>query len=488
MTAMDSNLGQDQLRRSVLIQQHIQLFEEGHRSKLSASYNQTDRSQLPIDGIASFCKLVAELRIGFKPRTMERPWAIQAGKGGNAIVECHRYVPGKQFDNFNTVTGDTVTLKAISLDPTRTGECYAVKRLHCGGSGAASNEAYQYDQLATELRVLAYSAMRDHKNILNILGVAHYLSEPLLVLEDANCGDLLQFMQFDLIKVRRTLELKMKLCADVARGLEVLHNHEVVHGDLKNVNILITCTNTEFFRNNTDSTSSIMCRNFVAKLCDFGLSLILSDHTSTSVFPKVYTDYWSAPEVLSRKPISKTMLPRIDVYSAGLVFASIFLEGNHPYSALAERISTPEKPFNAGMVNDMRQTSDLSTPIAFAKFVLEIFPLLLRVPTGYDDEMTVNFGNMYCAWELNIFSKILTVTLQEEPDRRLSSGGELLQFLVHIWNDTTMWEWRNHREQNCSGALADFENNFKASVEFIPSDLLPYELSSVNRGAGTCGW
>src|SRR5205823_6336625 len=110
--------------------------------------------------------------------------------------------------------------------PTRTGGFYAVKRLTYGktsGSGISRSKAPEYDQLATELRVLACPAMRSHENILNILGVAHYLAEPMLVLEDANCGDLPQFLKNHLIFPRRLLELKMRLCLDVARGLEVLH-------------------------------------------------------------------------------------------------------------------------------------------------------------------------------------------------------------------------------------------------------------------------
>ncbi|KAJ3571924.1 hypothetical protein NP233_g3440 [Leucocoprinus birnbaumii] len=72
-------------------------------------------------------------------------------------------------------------------------------------------------------------------------------------------------------------------CSDVARGLEYLHDESIIHGDLKELNILI---------------------NALGRACiaDFGLSVIKSNKTFgftvTTCVPMGRTNRWAAPELL----------------------------------------------------------------------------------------------------------------------------------------------------------------------------------------------
>jgi serine/threonine protein kinase len=410
-------------------------------------------SEHPIDGIASFCRLVSELGVKFKTRSTEKPWALRAGEGGCGVVECHRYVPGRQFNSFNTRDKATNGLKAHASDPTRTGQYYAVKRLtaySAGGDGQQLNQlnSERLNQLATELRILAHLPMRNHPNILQLIGVEFLLAEPVLVLEDANCGSLSQFMKCperSAMFTRQVFELKWNFCLDIARGLEVLHNHGVIHGDIKDDNILIFCHDTNHYQANRMVISDSTCRNFSAKLCDFGLSTILTDENSEEVLPKGSTKGWAAPEVESKVSITKEMLPKIDIYSAGVVFATLFLGGTHPFDAFAATLSSTA---TRTAVLEILKNPEIK-PLNLAQYALTNQKLITELQPGFK----VNMGSWYCGWELERICKLLDHTYAESPQDRLDSGSELVKSLQVIWQAPT---WRSHRER-CTGTVAEFE-------------------------------
>jgi serine/threonine protein kinase len=92
---------------------------------------------------------------------------------------------------------------------------------------------------------------------------------------------------------------------DISRGLVYLHKENVVHGDLKAVNVLMD-----------DSAKAV--------LCDFGLSRVKSDVTTrtarVNTTPLVGSRNWMAPERLVRGTLRKPC----DVYSFGMTVYEIY--------------------------------------------------------------------------------------------------------------------------------------------------------------------
>jgi tRNA A-37 threonylcarbamoyl transferase component Bud32 len=149
-----------------------------------------------------------------------------------------------------------------------------------------------------EVRVLATAV---HPCIVKFIGATD--SAPFcIVTEWMRNGSLYQELHEDqaLNPTQRTIA-----AFDIARGMEYLHSHHIIHRDLKSLNVLF------------DSEHS-------AHICDFGLS---RHEDESSLFThQIGTTHWMAPEILSSLPYDKS----VDVYSYGIVLWEI-LTGSFPY-------------------------------------------------------------------------------------------------------------------------------------------------------------
>ncbi|XP_040997394.1 probable serine/threonine-protein kinase SIS8 isoform X1 [Juglans microcarpa x Juglans regia] len=90
---------------------------------------------------------------------------------------------------------------------------------------------------------------------------------------------------------------RMRMARDVARGMNYLHTSHppIVHRDLKSPNLLVD-------------------KNWVVKVCDFGLSR-MKHHTFLSSKSTAGTPEWMAPEVLRNEQANE----KCDVYSFGVI-------------------------------------------------------------------------------------------------------------------------------------------------------------------------
>ena len=171
----------------------------------------------------------------------------------------------------------------------------------------------------TEYHALIYPPLFHHANIIDFLGfawgsnpfsAAHRL--PALVVEFAEHGTL-----GDLLRKHRTLEVSIKhmLCLDIVRGLDALHGAGLVHGDVKADNVLI-CSHAN--------------RHFVAKIADFGFSVV--EATETAEVWIGGTKPWRAPEATNA--IEVGLLRHTDTYSLGLLIWLICIDGRSPFDLL----------------------------------------------------------------------------------------------------------------------------------------------------------
>ena len=95
---------------------------------------------------------------------------------------------------------------------------------------------------------------------------------------------------------------KMIILLGISFGMEYLHQHKIMHRDLKPLNILL------------DS-------NFYPKICDFGLSKTIS--TSIKLNTCLGTKPYIAPEMVTMNP---SYNEKADVYSFGLIMYSLLYD------------------------------------------------------------------------------------------------------------------------------------------------------------------
>jgi serine/threonine protein kinase len=217
--------------------------------------------------------------------------------------------------------------------------CLKAPNFASGGNAnvnsTAAKDAFRkeyYHTALQELRVLLHPQLRDHENIINLFGLdiqEDYddcaVAWPVLVMENAEYGTLDTLQQ----DICLDAELAGILLLDVARGIQALHQCNIIHGDVKSENVLI-CRHRQ--------------RKYVARLADFGLSLINPDgvsKTSTYRLPGG-TFLWSAPE--SDTELSVQGLRQTDVYSFGLTAWRVLVNHPNPYKLIppaALRLQNP---------------------------------------------------------------------------------------------------------------------------------------------------
>ncbi|XP_044464096.1 serine/threonine-protein kinase EDR1-like isoform X2 [Mangifera indica] len=152
---------------------------------------------------------------------------------------------------------------------------------------------------------------------------------------------------------------RMRMALDVAKGMNYLHTSHptIVHRDLKSSNLLVD-------------------KNWVVKVCDFGLSR-MKHHTFLSSKSTAGTPEWMAPEVLRNEQANE----KCDVYSFGVILwelATLWIpwKGLNPMQVVGavgfqnRRLEIPEDvdPVVAQIIRDCWQTEPHLRP-SFAELM-----------------------------------------------------------------------------------------------------------------------
>lgn len=187
------------------------------------------------------------------------------------------------------------------------------------GYPATPQDRRALQSVLTEFHALLHPPLLEHPNIIDFLGLAwgsnhaeplHRL--PVLVVEYGDRGTL---ADVQLRGPPLPNSLKSDLCLGIARGLEALHRHGIVHGDVKPENIIMV---------------SHKEKTLVPKLADFGFAIIEDTESSEVMIGGTRT--WRAPESFSPVPVQ--MLKYTDVYSFGLMAWSIAIDGDDPFNLM----------------------------------------------------------------------------------------------------------------------------------------------------------
>lgn len=165
-----------------------------------------------------------------------------------------------------------------------------------------------------------------HENIVSFIGYCDEQDEMILVYEYAINGSLDRHLE-DPNKIRcLTWTQRLKICLGAARGLDYLHSglgeHSIViHRNIKSGDILLD-------------------ENLVAKICDFGLSLLTSRNLpNTQLFTEVAgTQYYVDPVYQESGILRK----EVDVYSFGVLLFEM-LSGMLAYIKRSNEDDKPER-------------------------------------------------------------------------------------------------------------------------------------------------
>jgi serine/threonine protein kinase len=224
---------------------------------------------------------------------------------------------GAQFEVYETAVMDSSeTLVGAVYEPV------AVKRAlfkladgHRRLNLSSRKSRRQIHDMYLEVVALRHEALRRHRNVVRLLGWSSEYgihSMPLLVTELA-LGDLCTL--FEDFEDEMTSEVIQQLSIDIGRGLDAIHEADIIHGDIKAPNILVF---ENLGRNYCDAVP------FVAKLADFGLSISeVKASMDDAVYVSGMSADWCAPEIIPGAKLSTSELIKADNFSYGLVLASM---------------------------------------------------------------------------------------------------------------------------------------------------------------------
>ncbi|KAG9441756.1 hypothetical protein H6P81_017610 [Aristolochia fimbriata] len=145
-----------------------------------------------------------------------------------------------------------------------------------------------------------------HKNVVQFIGACTRPPSLCIVTEYMSGGSVYDFLH----KQKGVFKLPslLKVGIDVSKGMNYLHQNNIIHRDLKAANLL-------------------MDENEVVKVADFGVARVQSQ--SGVMTAETGTYRWMAPEVIEHKPYDH----KADVFSFGVVLWEL-LTGKLPYEYL----------------------------------------------------------------------------------------------------------------------------------------------------------
>jgi len=211
------------------------------------------------------------------------------------------------------------------------GQVVAVKEMRADDARILGAE--QFKNIRDEVQIWSRIA---HPHVLQFFGACLEATQPFIVSKYCGNSNAITFLRLHPDTNR------IQMMDEISRGMVYLHSQNIVHADLKGINVLIG-------------------NDYSALIADFGLARIQEEilstrnrKTSSSTGSIDGTLRWMAPECLEGRPATKAS----DVYSFAITSWEIFT-GEIPYAGVKERAMViavidrqlrPERP--SSIVND----------------------------------------------------------------------------------------------------------------------------------------
>lgn len=155
------------------------------------------------------------------------------------------------------------------------------------------------------LTIIRHLHKLNHTNIIQFRGISEDFKHYYIVMEWCPYGTLHDHIHKGLQISPRILS---DFCQQIVDGMEYVHSKNIIHGDVKPSNILVT-------------------HNDVLKISDFGAHIVVKDKLPVTSYAGTLA--YMAPEVIRNEPCSFS----IDVWSYGVVLWEMLI-GDEPYKNL----------------------------------------------------------------------------------------------------------------------------------------------------------
>ncbi|MHC5062843.1 MAG: serine/threonine-protein kinase, partial [Planctomycetota bacterium] len=182
------------------------------------------------------------------------------------------------------------------------------------------------DAVVRELNSVRFFAQVDHPNLVSIEDKGDVDGIPFIVMSYAGQTTLRKRLDHGPLEREEALRLFIQ----AARGVQALHEHSLVHFDLKPANIFL--------------------KGEIARVGDYGLSKLVTESRNSLSFGRG-TPYYMAPEMLERRGDQRS-----DIYSLGIILYEC-LVGDVPFKGDSEwevlrkhELESPEFPDSMGAV------------------------------------------------------------------------------------------------------------------------------------------
>ncbi|CAF3030651.1 unnamed protein product, partial [Rotaria sp. Silwood2] len=148
--------------------------------------------------------------------------------------------------------------------------------------------------------------------ILKTYGIAHTeegdIEKYMIIMEYMPLGSLAKFLKHNEGQI--SLRRKVKIAREIASGMRKIHEHNMIHRDIRPDNILIT-------------------DNYTAKVADMGIARVLDPvlkHTQTGCICYMPPEFWKG-----------TYDQKLDIFTFGLTLNELFTETQHTFNRNAAK-------------------------------------------------------------------------------------------------------------------------------------------------------
>ena len=277
-----------------------------------------------------------------------------------------------------------------------------------------------------------------HNNIVKILETIETEKYILIIMENIPGGDLLNFVKKRTKLPEKTAKFIFK---QLILALKYMHNHNIIHRDIKLDNILIDLNNN-------------------IKLCDFGVSKLISNKNEI-LNEQCGTPAYIAPEILLNEGYEG---PPVDIWSSGVVlYAMLF--GSVPFKA--NGLKDLHKLILEGKVIFKSNNNSYISNEA-KDLILNLLKVDPKERINIDEILNhpwmvnANNNNIDDEKNINLFTKAETVLLSKENiDYRNEDNNGMMVENFTLKNLDTLKEIENKDVNTKSVILAPFNTSYE---------------------------